>query len=86
MGVACELTRGPEFVYRAADPHGRGVEHEYDITLVGTFAGDPVPDPAEVAAWKWMDIDELRDDMNAHGEQYAPWFHLGLPKVVAALA
>ena len=82
MGIASGLRLGPEFVYRAADPQGRGVEHEYDIALIGTFAGDPVPDPAEVAAWKWMDIDELGQDMNAHGEQYAPWFHLGLPKVI----
>jgi isopentenyl-diphosphate delta-isomerase len=82
MGFVCHLTPGPEFVYRAADPNGRGIEHEYDVTLVGQFAGDPVPDHAEVAAWKWADLDLLQRDMQTHAEQYAPWFRLGLPKVI----
>ena len=54
MGIDCELAVGPAFVYRAEDPAGRGVEHEYDILLTGTTGGDPVPDPDEVAAWEWV--------------------------------
>jgi len=83
MGLDCELNPGPEFVYRAEDPSGRGVEHEYDILLVGTCADDPRPDPAEVAAWKWVELQDLERDMRERPEQYAPWFHLGLPKVLA---
>jgi isopentenyl-diphosphate Delta-isomerase len=82
MGIACDLTPGPAFVYRAEDPAGRGVEHEYDVILIGTYTGDPMPDPAEVAAWKWLPVAELRRDMQQRPERYAPWFHLGLPKVL----
>src|SRR5262249_4335521 len=66
MGFTCPLTQGPEFVYYALDPHGNGVEYEYDVTLIGTFDADPTPDPAEVAAWKWVDLDELQRGMSAH--------------------
>lgn len=83
MGFRCALSAGPEFVYRAEDPHGRGVEHEYDIVLLGTYAGEPMPNPAEVAAWKWIELPSLQADMRANPEVYAPWFHLGLPRVLA---
>jgi len=82
MGFDCDLTVGSAFVYRAEDPAGRGVEHEYDILLVGTCANDPDPDPAEVAAWEWVELGKLQDDMRRRPERYAPWFHLGLPKVI----
>src|SRR5205814_10092482 len=84
MGFTCPLTPGPEFVYRAADPHGNGVEHEYDVTLLGTYDGDPTPDPAEVAAWRWVELDELHRDLAARPDRYTPWLHAGLPKVLEA--
>lgn len=81
MGLDCHLDLGPAFVYRAEDPAGRGVEHEYDILLVGTTDADPVPNPAEVAAWEWVGLAELREDLKARPERYAPWLHQGLPLV-----
>ena len=82
MDIDCDLTVGPAFVYRAEDPQGHGVEHEYDAILLGTYSGDPHPDPAEVAAWKWIDLDQLRTEMAANPKSYAPWVHLGLPMIV----
>ena len=82
MGINCELHAGPEFVYRAEDPNGRGVEHEYDVLLVGTCAGDPNPNSTEVAAWEWAEVELLQREMRERPERYAPWFHLGLPKVI----
>lgn len=78
MGIDCELAPGPEFVYRASDPQGRGVEHEYDIILTGTHSGDPMPNPDEVAAWRWANLDSLIVEMRERPEQFAPWFHTGL--------
>jgi isopentenyl-diphosphate Delta-isomerase len=82
MGLDCELISGPTFTYRAEDPAGRGVEHEYDMLLVGTCTEEPRPDPAEVADWAWLHVDDLRRDMLNRPERYAPWFHIGLPKVL----
>jgi isopentenyl-diphosphate Delta-isomerase len=85
MGLACDLELGPAFVYRAEDPTGRGVEHEYDILLVGTSAEHPRPNPAEVAAWKWMAIESLQSGLRTRPDDFAPWLHLGLPIVSAHL-
>jgi isopentenyl-diphosphate delta-isomerase len=83
MGIDCELTPGPQFVYRADDPQGRGVEYEFDLILIGSYASDPRPDSAEVADWKWIPLAELQANLAARPERYAPWLHLGLPKVLA---
>jgi isopentenyl-diphosphate delta-isomerase len=83
MGITCALNHGPEFVYRAVDPAGRGVEYEYDVILFGNFAGEVSPDPDEVAACKWIELERLQHDMRAEPEKFAPWLHLGLPKVIS---
>jgi isopentenyl-diphosphate delta-isomerase type 1 len=83
MGLEGELAPGPEFVYRAVDPNGHGVEHEFDRTLLGVSESDPTPDPTEVASWKWIDINDLVRSMRDQPNQFAPWFHLGLPKVLS---
>ncbi len=84
MGFSCTLTEGPAFVYHADDPNGKGTEYEYDILLTGV--SDPLlpikPDPKETADWKWMNIAKLQTDMQNNPHLYAPWFHLGLPKVL----
>lgn len=86
LGAACALSEGPSYVYRAEDAN-RGVEHEYVTILIGTMEETfPLnPDPKEIAEWKWVEIGELQGDMARQRDLYAPWFHLGLPKVLAAL-
>src|SRR5262245_31014493 len=81
LGIDAELTLGPAFVYRAEDPAGRGVEHEYDVILLGTFAGNPTPNPGEVAAWRWIDVNELRAAMRERPVDFAPWLHIGLNRI-----
>lgn len=83
MGFDCELALGPGFAYRAEDPHGRGVEHEYDRCLIGHWSGEPRPNPAEVCAWKWTEVFELQRSLHEQPDQFAPWLHLGLPLVLA---
>ena len=82
LGLDWDLEVGPAFVYRAEDPAGRGVEYEYDILLTGTTTDTPAPDPDEVAAWEWVNVDDLRRDMRDRPDRYAPWFHQGLPMLV----
>jgi isopentenyl-diphosphate delta-isomerase len=82
MGFICDLKTGPSFVYRAEDPDGRGVEHEYDICLIGTWSGEPAPNAGEVNAWKWIDVKQLIGEMESSPGRFAPWLHRGLPLVV----
>jgi isopentenyl-diphosphate delta-isomerase len=87
LGFSCSLREVGAFVYRAADPHGRGVEHEHDSLFVGEVADDIEvrPDAGEVAAWRWVGVEAVQREMAERPDEFAPWFHLGLPKVLAAL-
>ena len=75
-GFSCALHTKASFVYQAADPSGNGGEYEYDTVLTGKV--DPSvalrPDPAEIAEIRWVDIDDLRIDLDENPERYAPWF------------
>lgn len=63
------------YVYRADDPTTGRVEHEYDHVLVGRPGFEPVvnPDPAEIAALRWVELPELRLDLTERPQAYAPW-------------
>lgn len=75
MGIDCELQEAFSFIYKASFENGL-TEHELDHVLVGTFAGDPNPDPKEVEDFKWLSIDELKVDMERHPENYTAWFKI----------
>ena len=81
MGFVCPVRRLFGFVYRAEFAEGL-VEHEYDHVFVGRFDGRPVPDAAEVADWRWIAPDALRQDVHAHPERYTYWFRLVLDRVL----
>jgi isopentenyl-diphosphate delta-isomerase len=62
-------------VYAASDPATGRVEREYDHVLLGRVAADPpiAPDPAEVYGVRWVPPAELRTDLAARPDAYAPW-------------
>lgn len=71
MGFVCPLEPAGTFVYRAR--LGDLVEHEYDHVFAGVFDGSPQPDPAEVAEWRWVSVDELERNLAAHPGRYTVW-------------
>lgn len=88
LGFTCELKPVCSFVYRAEDPEGRGVEHEYVTVLLGLVGNDVViePDPDEVSEYRWVNVEELRDEMRETPTDFAPWFHLGLNAIRETIA
>jgi isopentenyl-diphosphate delta-isomerase len=70
-----DLTEVGVYTYRAGDPATGLVEHEYDHVLLGLVSADIrlKPDPAEVAALRWMEPADLRSDIVANPLAYAPW-------------
>lgn len=85
MGFACELQPLFSFIYRVSFDNGLS-EHELDHVLAGTYNGSPLPDEAEVMAWKWVNTNALTKDMHAHPENYTYWFCQLLPKVIEVRA
>nr|WP_280490320.1 isopentenyl-diphosphate Delta-isomerase [Nocardia carnea] len=75
MGLRVPLTEVGVYRYRAEDPRTGYVEHEWDHVLIGLLDGiAPQPDPAEVAAYRWMNPDDLRREMREEPHEFSPWF------------
>jgi isopentenyl-diphosphate Delta-isomerase len=73
MGVRCEVTPLFTAQYRADVSNGY-IEDEVVHAFGGTYEGPVVPDPAEVAEWKWMPFEALTDDLARRPQLYTVWF------------
>ncbi|MEO1548970.1 MAG: isopentenyl-diphosphate Delta-isomerase [Pseudomonadota bacterium] len=66
--------------YRADVGNGL-VEHELVTVFVGHAGPDklsPKPNPDEVMALRWVDLDELRQEVEKTPEQFTPWLRIYL--------
>ncbi len=81
MGFDCSLREIHQFLYKASLDHGL-VEHEYDHVFVGTYDGEVFLNPEEADDYKWMSIEELRNDVCERPELYTIWFRIALEKVL----
>lgn len=75
MGFSTDLKETTTFIYKAAFDNGL-TEHELDHILVGKYSGEPKINPEEVAAWKWMELEEVKNDIQKNPDIYTPWFKI----------
>ncbi|MEO7040991.1 MAG: isopentenyl-diphosphate Delta-isomerase [Gemmatimonadaceae bacterium] len=84
LGISCTLRETGSFVY-TANLDGSLVEHEYDHVLLGSTDANPVPDPLEAMAWRWMDVRHLTREMSINPSHFTAWFPMVLAVVRDAL-
>ena len=75
MGFTTDLKETTSFIYKAPFDNGL-TEHELDHILVGHYSDDPIINKDEVASWKWMPLENVKDDIVAHPELYTEWFKI----------
>ena len=75
MGFRTDLKELFHFIYKAPFDNGL-TEHELDHVMIGYSDESPVINPEEVEDWKWMAIDEVKNDMQSHPEIYTVWFKI----------
>ena len=75
MGFTCDLEEVFSFIYKAPFDNGL-TEHELDHVMVGQFNGDPVVNPDEVEAYKWMTLDAVKKDIENDPDNYTAWFKI----------
>ncbi len=75
MGIDTALKEVFWFVYTAPFDNGL-TEHELDHVMVGNFSGEPKINKQEVASYKWMTLDAVKNDMSEHPELYTEWFKI----------
>lgn len=75
MGFTVPLKETTKFTYKAPFDNGL-TEHETDHILVGSYNDDPKINPEEVASWKWMKMEDVREDIERNPDIYTPWFKI----------
>ena len=75
MGFSVELEETISFIYKAPFDNGL-TEHELDHILIGHYQIAPVINKDEVAAWKWMDLEDVKTDISTKPDVYTEWFKI----------
>ena len=75
MGFTTELKELFSFIYKAPFDNGL-TEHELDHVMIGYYNDAPDINREEAESWKWMGIDDVKEDMQAHPELYTVWFRI----------
>ena len=75
MGFKTELKELFHFIYKAPFDNGL-TEHELDHVMIGYYNDAPVINPEEVEDWKWMKIEDVKNNMEFHPELYTVWFKI----------
>ncbi len=75
MGFSVPLEESISFIYKAPFDNGL-TEHELDHILIGHSEQEPVINKDEVAAWKWMDLEKVKQDIASNPELYTAWFKI----------
>ena len=75
MGFVCELEEKTSFIYKAPFDNGL-TEHELDHVMVGYYDEDPILNREEVENFKYMTVEEVKQDMLVNPEIYTAWFKI----------
>lgn len=75
MGFVTPLTETTSFIYKAPFDNGL-TEHELDHIMVGSYDGEPIINPDEVADWKWMPLEAVKSDIALNPQLYTAWFKI----------
>lgn len=75
MGFEVELKELFHFIYKAPFDNGL-TEHELDHVMIGYSNYEPAINPEEVASWKWMKIEAIKEDMIQNPADYTVWFKI----------
>lgn len=79
MGFDCPLEYGFNFIYHKQV--GELIEHELDHVWLGFSDQTPVLNPEEVQDWRYMSLDQIREDMQIRPDSYTEWFKICFDEV-----
>ena len=75
MGFVTELSETTSFIYKAPFDNGL-TEHEYDHILIGKYNDVPILNTEEVTSWKWMLLEDVKNDIAINPDSYTAWFKI----------
>lgn len=83
MGLNCDLFYGFNFTYKADFSDGL-IEHELDHVFFGSTDALPNINLEEVESYKYMNLDDLKKDINEQPNLYTPWLKICLEMIIEA--
>ena len=75
MGFIVPMKALFSFIYKASFDNGL-TEHELDHVLLGYYNHEPIINPKEVAAWKWVNLDQIASEIKDTPQLYTVWFKI----------
>lgn len=75
MGFTTELEEVFSFIYKAPFDNGL-TEHELDYVLIGYFDDKPTINKEEVVDYKWMNLEDVKADIQKNPQNYTAWFQI----------
>ena len=75
MGFTTPLKETTSFIYKAPFDNGL-TEHELDHIMIGNYEDDPIINTDEVEDWKWMPLEEVKQDISVQPALYTAWFKI----------
>ncbi len=72
LGFTCPLKFLFKFHYRAVYQN-IGSENEICAVLLGKYEGPVKPNPNEAEAVRWLDFDQLKQELKEKPERFTPW-------------
>lgn len=82
MGIEVSLKEIFKFSYKASLDNGL-TENEYLHVFVGKYSGEPNPNKAEAADWRWQEVESILVDFDERPADYTEWFKITLPILFA---
>lgn len=80
MGMQCPIEFKFTFIYKAQFENGL-TEYELDHIYFGKSNDIPKHNPAEVKAWKYISLHNLKEAIAQHPEDYTAWLKIALSRV-----
>ncbi|MGZ3847460.1 MAG: isopentenyl-diphosphate Delta-isomerase, partial [Flavisolibacter sp.] len=80
LGFSTVLQEIFSFTYRATVENNL-VEHEYDHVFTGEYEGRLEPNPDEVSDFEYVDINEIKKQIQTDPVRFTSWFKIAFPRI-----
>ncbi|WP_317898351.1 isopentenyl-diphosphate Delta-isomerase [Aurantibacillus circumpalustris] len=80
MGMETELEYKSHFIYKTKFNNDL-TEHEFDHVFVGASDLKPEINKVEVNAYKYLSLDEIKNEIKNKPEEFTSWFKIAIEKL-----
>lgn len=81
LGIDCDVKELFDFMYRTVFAENL-YEYEFDHVFLADYSGSIELNREEASEIKWIDLQELKEDIVCRPEKYTSWFLIAVNKVI----